>query len=282
MNDFQHDMHGRTTSDDVRPGPTTPDLVRPGPTLSSARREEHNLTTREALQLFEAAGLPRNQRSIERYCADGKLDAFLDSDEQRYYISRASVERLIGQLLEIKARHEAGTTGSVGSARSDGIRPPTTPHQQEHNEQPETANHQNTNELENKLSTLEQEKKVLEEKNFTLSYEKKASEQMVTMMREQIKEDRKEFFQQMDKLVKEIGETKQVVGELQTQVKMIAAPASGSPSGATTGPRQITEAQIVESTRADASDNKPPVSSPRPFDSVLRPDREQQSEEPVI
>jgi hypothetical protein len=275
-------MHGPTTSDDVRPSPTTPDPVRPSPTLSSVRREEHNLTTREALQLFEAAGLPRNQRSIERYCADGKLDAFLDSDEQRYFISRASVERLIGHLLEIKSRHEAVNLADVGPARSDGIRPATTLARQERNDQQETADHAHTKELENTLSTLEKDKKELEEKNFTLSYEKKASEQMVTMMREQIKEDRKEFFLQIDKLVKEIGETKQLVGELQTQVKMIAGPASGSPSGATTGSRQITEAQIIEPTRADASHNDPPMPSPHPFDSVLRPNREHQSEEPVI
>lgn len=271
-----------TTTYRVRQRPTTPDLVRQGPTLSSVRREEHNLTTREALQLFEAAGLPRNQRSIERYCADGKLDAFLDSDEQRYFISRGSVERLIGHLLEIKSRHEAVSPAPVGPATSDGIRPATTLHRQEPNEQQETAAHPNAKEIENKLLMLEKEKKELQEKNFTLTYEKRASDQMVTMMREQVREDRKDFFQQIDKLVKEIGETKQLVGELQTQVKMIAGPATGSPSGATTGVRQITEAEIIEPTRADASHNEPPMSSPHPFDSVLRPNREQQSEEPVV
>src|ERR671916_2354170 len=112
MNDITPDMPRPTTSDLARPEPTMTDQDGQRPTLSSVRREEYNLTTREALQLFEDAGLPRNQRSIERYCADGKLDAFLDSDEQRYYISRASVERLIGQLQEIKARHEA--VGVVG------------------------------------------------------------------------------------------------------------------------------------------------------------------------
>ena len=107
---------------------TTSDNDRPRPTMSSVRRKEHHFTTRKALQLFEAAGLPRNQRSIERYCADGKLDAFFDSDEQRYYVSRASVDRLIGQLIEIKTRHEA--LSPVGPAVSDGIRPGTTPTRQ--------------------------------------------------------------------------------------------------------------------------------------------------------
>jgi hypothetical protein len=281
MDNFQHDIQGPTTSDDVRPSPTTPDPVRPSPTLSSVRREEHTLTTREALQLFEAAGLPRNQRSIERYCADGKLDAFLDSDEQRYFISRASVERLIGHLLEIKSRHEAVSPGGVAPATSDGIRPATTPHRQDRNEPQETADHPHTKELGSKLSTLEKDKKELEEKNFTLSYEKKASEQMVTMMREQIKEDRKEFFQQIDKLVKEIGETKQLVGELQTQVKMIAGPASDSQSGATTGVRQILEAEVVDDNRSPTSQSDASPASVPPLRSSFADIREQNSEERV-
>ncbi len=129
MNDITPDMQRPATSDLARPEPSTTDQIGPRPTVSSVRREEHNLTTREALQLFEDAGLPRNQRSIERYCADGKLDAFFDSDEQRYYISRASAERLIGHLKEIKARHES--FGIAGPARSDGIRPTATQPRQE-------------------------------------------------------------------------------------------------------------------------------------------------------
>jgi hypothetical protein len=259
MNDFTLDTQRPTTSDFARPEPTLTGSDGQRPTLSSVRREEHNLTTREALQLFETAGLPRNQRSIERYCADGKLDAFFDSDEQRYFISRASVERLIGHLQEIKARHEA--VGVVSPARSDGIRPAATlPRHEPDVRQPE-AEHPRIQELEGEVATLKSEIKNLEEKHFTVSYEKKASEQMVTMMREQIKEDRKEFFQQMDKLVKEMGETKQLVGQLETQLKQIAAPTPHGPSGATTGMRQIMEAAVVEDIPPTTDSDMLPASS---------------------
>ena len=278
MEESQHHMQEPTASDHDRPGPTSSDVDRPGPTMSSVRREEHNLTTREALQLFEIAGLPRSQRSIERYCADGKLDAFFDTDEQRFYISRASAERLIGQLIEIKNRH--AILGAVGPAISDGIRPATTLTRQERDEQQDPTDHAAIKELQTKLSTLEDEKKQMEEKNFTLLYEKKASEQMVTMMRQQLKEDRKEFFEQMDKLVKEIGETKQLVGELQTQLKQIAAPTTGSQSGATPGTRQITEAEIVgdtpPTTPSDMSSGHQ-----QPFRSPMMDIRESSSEERV-
>jgi chromosome segregation ATPase len=135
-------------------------------------------------------------------------------------------------------------------------------------------------ELKTKLADLEDEKKKLEEKNFTLSYEKKASDQVVTMMRQQLKEDRKEFFEQMDKLVKEIGETKQLVGELQTQLKQIAAPKSHTPSGATTGMRQITEAEVVDdippTTLSDTSSGRS-----QPFRPTFVDVRESTSEERV-
>ena len=278
MEESQHNVQVATASDHDRPSPTSSDLNRPGPTMSSVRREEHNLTTREALQLFEVAGLPRNQRSIERYCADGKLDAFFESDEQRYYISRASVDRLIGQLTEIKTRHEA--ISAVGPAVSDGIRPATTPVRQERDERQESSVHADVKILETKLANIEDEKKKLEEKNFTLSYEKKASEQIVTMMRDQMKEDRKEFFQQMDKLVKEMGDTKQLVGELQTQLKQIAAPRTDSQSGATTGMRQITEAEIADdippTTPSDTS-----LGRSHPFRPAFVDIRESNSEERV-
>jgi hypothetical protein len=258
MNDTNPDMQRPTSSDFARPEPSMTDLVGHGPTPSSVRREEHNVTTREALQLFEEAGLPRNQRSIERYCADGKLDAFFDPDEQRYYISRASAERLIGQMLEIKARHEAVNPVASGPARSDGIRPATTlPRHEPAVHQPESA-HPHIQELESEVVTLKGEIKKLEEKHFTVSYEKKASEQMVTMLREQLKEDRKEFFQQMDKLMKEVGETRQLVGQLETQLKQIAAPTSHTASAT----RPITEVEIVDATPATTSDDTPASASP--------------------
>jgi hypothetical protein len=255
MNDINPDTQRPITSDHDRPEPSMTDQVGQRPTLSSVRREEHNLTTRDALQLFEEAGLPRNQRSIERYCADGKLDAFFDSDEQRYYVSRASAERLIGHLKEIKARHESA--GVVGPAKSDGIRPATTLPRQEPGVRQPDAEHPRIQALEGEVATLQREKKELEEKHFTVSYEKKASDQMVTMMREQLKEDRKEFFRQMDKLVKEMGETKQLVGQLETQLKQIAAPTSHAASVA----RSITEAEIIDATPTTPSADTPTTAS---------------------
>lgn len=122
---------GRQVSDTVGHSPTMSDHVRHPTTPLAARREEHTLTTFEALKIFEQQRLPRSQRAIERYCKAEKLDCFFDVDEQRYYITRASIERLIGHLKEIQARHEQAplapsptATDSVGHSPtiSDHVR----------------------------------------------------------------------------------------------------------------------------------------------------------------
>jgi hypothetical protein len=274
-------MQGPTTSDSDRSSPTTPDLVRHSLTLLSVRREEHNLTTREALQLFEAAGLPRNQRSIERYCADGKLDAFFDTDEARYFISRASVERLIGHLLEIKARHEAVIPVGGGPPISDGIRPATTTPREIAGERREATDPQKLEELQRRLAAVEHEKKELEKQNFTLSYEKSASDQMVSMMREQVKEDREAFFKQLAEDRKLLMENSRRIGELETKVLQIEGPKPESQSGPTTGVRQITEAEVVDDIRSVTRQSDASPASRSLFRSSFADIREQSSEEHV-
>jgi hypothetical protein len=86
--DTQH--NSPTMSDDVRPSPTPSDNVRPRPTMSATRSDKHTLTTREVMKIFEEAGIPRAQRSIERYCQQGDLDCMPDAIEKRQYITRES------------------------------------------------------------------------------------------------------------------------------------------------------------------------------------------------
>src|SRR5437588_7891784 len=100
------------------------------PTMSATRSDQHTMTTSEVVKLFEEATLPREKRSIERYCEQGKLDCFKDPDEMRYYITRASADRLIGHLKELKERHEQSSTPAsarTGPTVEYDVRPgPTT------------------------------------------------------------------------------------------------------------------------------------------------------------
>jgi len=83
---------------------------------SSERSNHHTLTVREVARMFEQAGVPRTERSIVKWCqpnAQGiaRLDAYLDTNERRYFITPESVNRAIE---EEKSRQEA----AKNSARS--------------------------------------------------------------------------------------------------------------------------------------------------------------------
>ena len=73
-------------------------------------RQTHTLTVREVARLFEAAGVARTERSITNWCQPNKtgiarLDAYLDPNERKYFISRESVEVAI---QEEQAREKKG------------------------------------------------------------------------------------------------------------------------------------------------------------------------------
>jgi len=82
-------------------GATTPDLSRP---VATSDDSEYSLSVEEALAFYEAAGLPRNLRSVQRYCANGSLDAHLIETPfgQKFLITLASVDRHIAYIKEVR------------------------------------------------------------------------------------------------------------------------------------------------------------------------------------
>ena len=74
---------------------------------TSEARENHTLTVREVARLFEAAGVSRTERSITNWCQPNKtgiarLDAYLDPNERKYFITPESVEAAIQEELARK------------------------------------------------------------------------------------------------------------------------------------------------------------------------------------
>ena len=102
---------GNVPNDAVQDGPiphdaerdrTVPhDAVRDG-TVRNSADELHTTTIREALKLFEDAGVPRAERTLVKWCGKdatgtGRLDCQLDQNEGRYYITEESIERAIAE-----------------------------------------------------------------------------------------------------------------------------------------------------------------------------------------
>ncbi len=73
-----------------------PDTARPTAT-------EHPLTLEDVSRLFDEAGLPRNVRTLQRYCAAGRLDCIKEETATglAFFVDPASVERAIKQLAQL-------------------------------------------------------------------------------------------------------------------------------------------------------------------------------------
>jgi hypothetical protein len=105
-------------------GATSPDLSRPAATSGDS---EYSLSIEEALALYEAAGLGRTTRSIQRYCAKGDLDAHRVETPfgEKFLITPASVERHIrpGTLSLWNTRTAAASASSCASTTSSSRAP---------------------------------------------------------------------------------------------------------------------------------------------------------------
>lgn len=218
-----------TPPGDAGPEPALTGTDRPRPTTPATRSDKHTLTTREVMHMFEAAGVPRNQRTIERYCKGGDLDCIVDGLEKRYYITQESAEILIGQLQEIALRHQRiGTHGAAPLApAADDIPHPTATatHDGAEVKQGTPDKHgekHGIGEYEQQLAVMEARIKELENEKFNLEIDKRSREQIIGMMREQMALELKTF-------TAEITRQSRRVGELETEMRQLKAPDRGRP-----------------------------------------------------
>ena len=84
-------------------GPENVERSRPVATTNDT--EQYTVSVTEAAELFTAAGLPRTERAVQRFCKRGDLIcAFVDTPfGSKYLIKRSSIERLIEQKLQTQA-----------------------------------------------------------------------------------------------------------------------------------------------------------------------------------
>lgn len=90
-------------SDDMerQAGVTDPDQPQLGPTDDD---NDYSLSLEQVGDLFAAAGVPRDLRTLQRYCRKGRLKARLVEFPygERYLITPTSVERRIAYLKELQ------------------------------------------------------------------------------------------------------------------------------------------------------------------------------------
>ena len=105
-----------------------PDTARPTATT-------YPLSLDDVSRLFDEAGLPRNVRTLQRYCAAGRLDCIKEETATglAYFVDSVSVERAIKQLAQLH-----GLTDEVRHSATSEEMPHTVAHDAEPSPTPDT------------------------------------------------------------------------------------------------------------------------------------------------
>ncbi len=165
----------------------------------SERSEHHTITVREAARLFDAAGVPRTERSIINWCQPNRqgvsrLDAFFDANERRYFITRES----IGRAIEEERSRQSAATGPLAMDRDSQVKDRAVPKHAESTDE--------DNLLRAKLRDLEITNRV--------------KDQFITML----EGDRKRLADERENYVRELMAQSRQIGELETRLHQIEAP----------------------------------------------------------
>ena len=79
--------------------------------VATSDDSDYSLSIEEALALYEAAGIPRTMRSVQRYCAKGDLDAHRIETPfgEKFLITRASVNATSGTSTRCDLSRQVAT-----------------------------------------------------------------------------------------------------------------------------------------------------------------------------
>ena len=169
---------------------------------AAERTEQHTLTVREVARLFEAAGVPRTERSIINWCQPNhqgvaRLGAFFDTNERKYFITPQSVTAAIREE-QAKAAASGGAASPLPPKTSE--RPP-----------PDSADTDAVKTLELKLRDLE--------------ITNRAKDYFI----DQLKAEREGFQAERQNYVERLITTSREIGELRSQVFLLgSAPKTGT------------------------------------------------------
>ena len=105
------------------------------PGIARPTATEYPLTLEDVSRLFDEAGLPRNVRTLQRYCAAGRLDCIKEETATglAYFVDPVSVERAIKQLAQLH-----GLTDEVRHSATSEEMPHTVAHDAEPSPTPDT------------------------------------------------------------------------------------------------------------------------------------------------
>jgi hypothetical protein len=161
---------------------------------TSEARENHTLTVREVARLFEAAGVSRTERSITNWCRPNKtgiarLDAYLDPNERKYFITPESAEAAIQEELA----REKNATSASGEAEG---RPSS------------------------RESVTGNEVKTFQQEIVDLKIANRVKDKFIEMLQSETEK----FGHERQRYIDELMRSSRQIGELETKLRLIEAP----------------------------------------------------------
>ena len=167
------------------------------------RTAHHTLTVREVVRLFEQAGVPRTERSIINWCQPNRqgiarLDAFLDENARKYFVTPESVTRAI---QEEQSKQAAGEIPIMHEKKI--------PNASEEKQAPKTASTASGNEMES-----------IERKVRDLEITNRVKDQFIGML----EKDRERLVGEREGYVRELMSQSRHIGELETRLLQLGAP----------------------------------------------------------
>jgi hypothetical protein len=84
---------------------------------------QYPLTLDDVSRLFDEAGLPRNVRTLQRYCAAGRLDCIKEETATglAYFVDAVSVERAVKQLAQLHGLTDEVRHGAASEETSHSV-----------------------------------------------------------------------------------------------------------------------------------------------------------------
>ena len=174
----------------------------------------HSLTIKQASSLLTQLGVPRAPRSVQRFCEMGLIDCVATTGEKgtpRYFVNQQSLESYADELKQLQNISNVGNDMARNDAPERAIArhdaPTITPPGfVEIKKEPDPV-----------VIVLQERVSVLEREKFQLQIDSTARAEVINQMRDQMRERERTW-------LKQITEQSREIGQLETQVRQLAAP----------------------------------------------------------
>ncbi len=119
------------------------------PSIARPTATQYPLSLEDVSRLFDEAGLPRNIRTLQRYCAAGRLECIKEETATglAYFVDPVSVERAIKQLAQLHGLTNEVRRGATSEEMAHHVAQAAEPLAMPDAPRPSAADHDNVVEI---------------------------------------------------------------------------------------------------------------------------------------